>query len=132
MKNIRKILEDATNGICYDSYRYCADEELKVPTINYEETQSFTLLKDRYGETDTSLKHTKDLTKKAKQLSDSEPLFKYFLDGSRRTYKVDDIEINKRIFPIMAGQIGVASVKEKIQIILNAKNWKVIWFCHYQ
>ena len=39
MKNIRKILEDATNGICYDSYRYCADEELKVPTINYEETQ---------------------------------------------------------------------------------------------
>lgn len=60
MKYIRKILEEATNGICYDSYRYCADEELKVPTINYEETQTFTLLKDSYGETDTSLKHTKD------------------------------------------------------------------------
>ena len=119
MKNIRKILEDATNGICYDSYRYCADEELKVPTINYEETQTFTLLKDRYGETDTSLKHTKDLTKKAKQLSDSEPLFKYFLDGSRRTYKVDDIEINKRIFPIMAGQIGVACCERK-----NPNNFK--------
>ncbi len=108
MKDIRKILEEATNGICYDSYKYCADEELKVPTINYEENQSFTLLKDRYGETDTSLKQTKDLTKKAKQLYNSEPLFKFFLDGSRRTYKVDDIEINKRVFPIMAGQIGVA------------------------
>lgn len=47
MRNIRKLLEDATNGICYDSYRYCADEELRVPTINYEESQNFTLLKDR-------------------------------------------------------------------------------------
>lgn len=108
VRNIRKLLEDATNGICYDSYRYCADEELRVPTINYEESQNFTLLKDRYGETDTSLKQTKDITQKAKQLSNAEPLFNYFLDGSRRTYKVDDIEINKRIFPIMAGQIGVA------------------------
>ena len=108
MKNIRKILEDVTNGICYDSYRYCADEELKVPTINYEESQIFTLVKDRYGETDTSLKQTKDLSEKANKISYSEPLFKFFLDGSRRTYKVDDIEINKRIFPIMAGQIGVA------------------------
>jgi len=108
MENIRKILEIATKGICYDSYRYCADEEMKVPTINYEETQTFTLLKDRYGETDTSLKQTKDLSIKAKQISDLKPLFHFFLDGSRRTYKVDDIEINKRIFPIMAGQIGVA------------------------
>ena len=132
MKNIRKILEDATNGICYDSYRYCADEELKVPTINYEETQTFTLLKDRYGETDTSLKQTKDLTKKAKQLSDSEPLFKYFLDGSRRTYKVDDIEINKRIFPIMAGQIGVACCERKNPNNFKCKELESNWFCHYQ
>jgi hypothetical protein len=113
MRNIRKLLEDATNGICYDSYRYCADEELRVPTINYEESQNFTLLKDRYGETDTSLRQTKDIFQKAKQLLNSEPLFTFFLDGSRRTYKVDDIEINKRIFPIMAGQIGVACCKRE-------------------
>ena len=108
MKNIRKLLEEATKGICYDSFRYCADEELRVPTLSYDESQTFTLLKDRYGETDRSLKQTKDLTQKAKQLSTREPLFRYFLDGSRRTYKVDDIELNRRIFPIMAGQIGVA------------------------
>lgn len=108
MRNIRKLLEDSTNGICYDSYRYCADEELRVPTINYDESHNFTLLNNRFGETDTSLKQTKDLSKKAKQILNSEPLFKFFLDGSRRTYKIDDIEINRRIFPIMAGQIGVA------------------------
>jgi len=113
MRKIREILEDASNGICYDSYKYCADDELKVPTLKYEESQNFTILKDRYGETDTSLKQTKDLSKKAKQLSQTEPLFKFFLDGSRRTYKVDDIEINKRIFPIMAGQIGVACCERK-------------------
>ena len=34
-------------------------------------------------------------------------LFKFFLDGSRRTYKVDDIAYENRLYPIIAGQIGV-------------------------
>lgn len=32
---------------------------------------------------------------------------KYFLDGSRHTFKVDDIAIGQKIFPIIAGQIVV-------------------------
>lgn len=36
------------------------------------------------------------------------PLFKYFLDGSRRVYKVDDIQYDKKVFPIVSGQISVA------------------------
>lgn len=35
------------------------------------------------------------------------PYFKYFLDGSRHTYKVDDIAIGDKIFPIVTGQIVV-------------------------
>jgi len=108
MGNILTLLEDASNGTCYKSYRYCADEEIKVPTINYEETQSLTPVKDRYGETDTTMKHSKSLESLSARLINNKPLFRYFLDGSRRTYKVDDIELNRRIFPIMAGQIGVA------------------------
>ena len=108
MGNILTLLEDATNGICYKSYRYCADDEIKVPTINYDKSPSFTIMKDRYGETDTRLKTTKDLSKFANKLAMQEPLFRYFLDGSRRTYKVDDFEINRRVFPIIAGQINVA------------------------
>ncbi len=107
MRKILSLLEEVTNGTCYTSYRYCADEELRVPTLNYEESY-FTLLKDKYGETDTTLKKTKDLESLSKKILSDKPLFQYFLDGSRRTYKVNDIEINKRVFPIMAGQIGVA------------------------
>ena len=36
------------------------------------------------------------------------PLFKYFLDGSRRVYKIDDIQYDKKVFPIVSGQISVA------------------------
>jgi hypothetical protein len=113
MGNILSLLEDATNGNCYKSYKYCADEELTIPTIAYDESQNLTPVKDRYGETDTSLKKPKNLSVFAKKITDNEPLFKFFLDGSRRTYKVDDIEINRRIFPIMAGQIGVACCERK-------------------
>ena len=113
MNKILSLLEDATNGSCYKSYKYCADEEFTLPTVAYEENQDLTPVKDRYGETDTTLKNPKDLTVFAKKIATEEPLFKFFLDGSRRTYKVDDIEINRRIFPIMAGQIGVACCERK-------------------
>lgn len=113
MRNILSLLEEATNGNCYKSYKYCADQELTIPTITYDENQNLTPVKDKYGETDTTLKKSKDLTAFSKKIFNDEPLFKLFLDGSRRTYKVDDIEINRRIFPIMAGQLGVACCERK-------------------
>jgi len=113
MRNILSLLEDATSGQCYKSYKYCSDHDIGVPAINYEETNTITILKDRFGETDTNLKKPKNLKDFAKKLVDEKPLFTYFLDGSRRTYKVDDIELNNRIFPIMAGQIGVACCERK-------------------
>ena len=43
--------------------------------------------------------------------ADVPPILTYFLDGSRRTYKVADIIIDGRYFyPLVAGQIGVAVV----------------------
>jgi len=81
-----------------------------MPTLDYDEDKGneYTVKRDSYGETDTSLKTTKSVLKMAKDNIDSEPLFHFFLDGSRRTYKVDDIEINRNVYPIIAGQIGVA------------------------
>jgi len=108
MDKILELVEAETDGKCYKSYRYCADEELRIPTVSYEDTQSFTICKDRYGETDTNLKTTKNLKALSKKFALQKPLFQFFLDGSRRTYKVDDIEINKKIYPVMAGQLGVA------------------------
>jgi len=108
MNNILKILEEETEGKCYTSYRYCADAESLLPKIGYDDTQQVSVVKNRYGETDNTLKNTKNLQAFAEKIKFDEPLFKYFLDGSRRTYKIDDIEILRSIYPIMGGQIGVA------------------------
>lgn len=40
-------------------------------------------------------------------------IFRYFLDGSRRTYKVADLLVNGRYLPLIAGQIGVAVVERR-------------------
>jgi hypothetical protein len=107
-----KVLEfiaNETNGKCYQSFRYCADDEIRMPTLDYEDKGSeFSLVKNSCGETDTSLKTTKSIKEIAKKIINSDTLFHFFLDGSRRTYKVDDIEINRNVYPIIAGQIGVA------------------------
>lgn len=36
----------------------------------------------------------------------STSLFKYFLDGSRRTYRVAEAEIDGKLVPVIAGQVG--------------------------
>ena len=109
-----KVLEyiaNKTDGKCYQSFRYCADDEIRMPTLDYEDkdkNKDFILARNSYGETDTSLKTTKNIKPTADKIINNEPLFHFFLDGSRRTYKVDDIELNRKVFPIIAGQIGVA------------------------
>lgn len=70
----------------------------------YDDTQEISFKK--YVETEC-FKGYKDLTEKAKRIFEYPPMFKFFLDGSRRTYKVDDVAYNNRIYPIVAGQIGV-------------------------
>ncbi|GHT50619.1 hypothetical protein AGMMS49982_06280 [Bacteroidia bacterium] len=109
MDKILEFIAEETNGKCYQSFRYCADDEMKMPTLDYDDKRKeFTLIKGHCGETDTDLKETKSLETLAHKVITQEPLFHFFLDGSRRTYKVDDIEINRNVYPIVAGQIGVA------------------------
>ncbi len=67
MDKILPFLEEQVGGTCYRSYKFCFDER-EVPTVKYEENQSYTLQKDRYGETDTSLKTTKDILNTSKQI----------------------------------------------------------------
>lgn len=40
-------------------------------------------------------------------------ILRYFLDGSRRTYKIADIIDQKRYLPLIAGQVGVAVVHRR-------------------
>ncbi|MFZ1702893.1 MAG: hypothetical protein WAT79_01025 [Saprospiraceae bacterium] len=114
MEKVLDIVADATNGKCYTSFRYCADDEIRLPTLDFDSKEKeISVVVKEFGETDTNLKKSKSLKPLADNLINSDPLFHYFLDGSRRTYKVDDIEINRNVYPIMAGQIGVACCQRK-------------------
>lgn len=113
MKSIIEYIANETHGKAYKSHRYCFDKELPLPSLTYDDNQTFTIRNDRYGET-APKKATSSLESLAKSLQKQEnPIFSFFLDGSRRIYKVDDIEYQKRIFPIVGGQIGVACCQRK-------------------
>lgn len=110
-KVILKIAE-STNGKSFNAFKYSYDT-IGLPVNNYDDQVLYSV--KEYGET-IKHKNTVDLTDEAIKLMEhhrngANPLFTYFLDGSRRTFKIDDISYNKEVFPIIAGQIGVGCCK---------------------
>ncbi len=114
MDKILHLVANETNGKCYTSFRYCADDEIRIPTLDFDtKGHEISLVVKEYGETDTTLTSSKSLKQLADKILHDSPLFHFFLDGSRRTYKVDDIELNRNVYPVIAGQIGVACCHRK-------------------
>lgn len=107
MDRILDIIASKTHGKSHKSYKLCHDTLSAVPQVVYEDDINRISLKE-YAETAPSDTFV-DLKKRSKDLFDKSipPLFGFFLDGSRRTYKIDDIEYGKKIYPVIAGQIGV-------------------------
>lgn len=107
MGSVIKIIEQETDGKSFHSHKYCHDTS---PTsgINYDDNTK--VVWKNYGET---IKHTQPINLKtlADKISGNESIFTYFLDGSRHTYKVDDISYNKNVYPMLAGQIGIGCCK---------------------
>lgn len=101
MNNILDFIAKETGSKNYKSYKYCIDN-VEVPKLDYDDKQDIVVKK--IGETDKGLKKSKYLKDYAQKIQ-GDTLFKYFLDGSRRTYKVDDIAFNNKIYPVIAGQI---------------------------
>jgi len=97
----------------YGSSKFCF-ENINVPKIEYEDEHQKNWNVKEKGET-LSLNNSKSLIEKIEELKkfNIKPLFKYFLDGSRRTYKVDDVAYGNNIYPIVAGQIGVGCCKRE-------------------
>ena len=94
-----------TGGSSFKTFKYGFDG-IEVPRFDYDDHPlSFTWKK--YGETSRHRKETIPLKERADQILKNKPLFCYFLDGSRKAYKVDDISYRRQIFPIIAGQVGV-------------------------
>ena len=107
MSRIIDIIASETNGKSYKSRKYAYDGS-DVLSDPYDDHREITWKK--YGET-VPPKSSKNMKVIADGLMGSEPLFTYFLDGSRHTYKVDDIAYRNKVFPIIAGQIGISCCK---------------------
>lgn len=109
MSNIMDIIAEETNGISYKTYKYCFDG-VDVPSFDYDDHREITW--KRYGETKPSTVYV-DMKPFADKIFSQKPLFTYFLDGSRHTYKVDDIAYKNQVYPVIAGQIGISCCKRE-------------------
>ena len=106
MGKLLKYIAEETQGACFTSFKYCYDT-INAPAIKYGEAENeYTNLKE-YAE-DVHDPKPRDMRQRAAICMQGSPLFKYFLDGSRRVYKVDDIQYDKKVYPIVSGQISVA------------------------
>lgn len=107
------ILEEATRGKSYKAYKYGLDYAQR-PSIDYGEDS---IIWKRTAETNKANKKYIPLHEESLKLAArGEQLLTYFLDGSRRVFKVDDIAYTlsggrKVIYPVVAGQIGVGCCK---------------------
>lgn len=106
MGKILKFIAEETLGECFTSFKYCYDN-VATPAIEYEGRENAYINLKEYAE-DVHNPEPRDMSSLAERCRLGPPLFRYFLDGSRRVYKVDDIQYDKKVYPIISGQISVA------------------------
>ncbi len=103
---ILDIIADETVGKRFNSHKYVNEEQLFM----YEKEQEIEWKES--GETNPSKVPVflGDRASKIKEMHNTS-IFSYFLDGSRKTYKIDDMSYKNNIFPIVAGQVAVGCLK---------------------
>lgn len=105
---VMNILAEATGGKSYKAHKYAIDHADR-PSVDYGDSE---IIWKRRAET-TPHRTYVDLSGLSKKLaSRDDQILSYFLDGSRRVFKVDDIAYAQSggrnvIYPVIAGQIGV-------------------------
>lgn len=92
---------------CYKTRKISLDENIK-DTVSENSDLNVVPAKNksRIVETNPSKSNTVLIAEKIIK-NNKTPWFRYFLDGSRHVYKVDDIAIGNKIYPIVAGQVIV-------------------------
>ena len=105
-KNISKLLAEATFGESYRTPKVELDADNSSAQIGYDVSEEILL---KYGGETRPPKNYLSLENQARDITGSAQILNYFLDGSRRVYKVDDIAYlrgsAKIIYPIVAGQV---------------------------
>lgn len=105
MPKIMEIIAKETNGKSYNTEKYSYDS-VGVPSFDYDDSADRVMKWKESAETELH-KRAVSLVDIVNDINGQTPLFTYFLDGSRHVYKVDDISYNKKVYPVVAGQIGV-------------------------
>ena len=105
---IMNILAEATGGKSYKAHKYPIDYADR-PSIDYGDSE---IIWKRRAETTQHRTYINLLGLSKKLASRDDQILSYFLDGSRRVFKVDDIAYVQSggrsiIYPVIAGQIGV-------------------------
>lgn len=112
-KRIMEIIASETKGNSYRTHKYTFDNA-DAPSFAYDDNQEITW--ERYGESNPP-ESSISLKNQADRIAALPPLFSFFLDGSRHTYKVDDISYNNKIYPVIAGQIGISCCRRDNKIM---------------
>lgn len=112
MGKILKLIEQETEGKVFKSFKYCIDA-IQMPHIVYEEQESSYIPLKEYAE-DVHDPKSRDMRHEAKMRMKLPPIFQYFLDGSRKVYKIDDIQYDNKVYPIVCGQISVCCCKREM------------------
>lgn len=116
------LLAEVTGGKSYKAHKYGLDQAER-PFIDYGEDS---IIWEKTAETYRHRKYV-PLEKLSKTLSlRNEQLLTFFLDGSRRVFKVDDIAYLQSggrsvIYPVIAGQIGVGCCRRVDKRIIPVK-----------
>lgn len=105
---IMNILAEATGGKSYKAHKYPIDYADR-PSIDYGDSE---IIWKRRAETTQHRTYVNLLGLSKKLASRDDQILSYFLDGSRRVFKVDDMAYVQSggrsiIYPVIAGQIGV-------------------------
>lgn len=104
-----KIIAEKTYGKSFKSHKFCHDTK-DYGGISYDSEPEVKW--KSYGETER-FKTPINLENEMIIRSRIPSIFSFFLDGSRKTYKVDDVSYKKSVYPILAGQIGVGCCERK-------------------
>jgi len=99
---------DNTDGIHHATQKYVLEEIENRSVIDSAEKNK--ILVSTFGE-NVQREVEIDLHPHLKNALNNGPLFRFFLDGSRKAYKIADITYDKRPFPIIAGQSAVGCVE---------------------
>ena len=116
MGAITKYIEDTGCGKykCFNTKKLCLDAtDGDTIAYNHDDKSASNATKSKFAETNPSRVKVVSLSHMFQTKHTPPSVFKYFLDGSRHTFKIDDISIGKKIFPIIAGQIIVGCCERK-------------------